>query len=408
MRESERVLAATIDTDIAGLADIYLSGGPDELRRRVGDRIALYQSEGERPFYLIAGPDGRRQAGNIAGWPPLSAERSQFGLIAIEGGGAIVARATLLPGDIRIVVGRSVAGRNALLRRIAVAFAAAGILAALLSLAAGWWSGRRVSLRIEGINRAFDAIEAGAIGARAPGDDRRDELGALARHTNRMLAEIERLIAAHRDVSDHTAHEVRTPLTHLDSALRAALGRTVDPEMQAMLAAARGEIRRLIQLLDSLLDIAGAEARKGDVRGLAAIDLSEIADGLADLYEGSAEELGLAFSSTIERNVTMRGDPMQMTRLISNLLDNAFKYVPRGGSVRLAVARGPRVEVADDGPGLAEADRTHAFDRYWRSGGGEGHGLGLALARAIAERHGLLIRVEDAGPGARFIVEPGS
>ena len=103
----------------------------------------------------------------------------------------------------------------------------------------------------------------------------------------------------------------------------------------------------------------------------------------------------------------LRADPMQMMRLMSNLLDNAFKYVPSGGSVALILSPGPRIIVQDDGPGIPAADRTRIFERYVRLdvGSGGGHGLGLALARAIAQRHELSLHVEDAAPGARFVVQ---
>lgn len=405
-RESERTLAATIDTDIAGLADLYLSGGEPELIRRVGDRIALSADRGESAYYLVAGPEGRRHAGNLTKWPALSAERSQLGTVRLPDGSRIIARATQFPGNVRIVVGRTLGERQALLRRLAFAFLAAGLLAALLSLLGGMLASRRLRTRLAGINDTLAAIEAGEMHRRAPGWEAPDELGDLAARTNRTLEQVERLIAAQRDVGDNLAHEVRTPLMHLDTQLRKAIERTVDPRMIATLGEARADIRQLAQLLDSLLDIAGAEAMKGDVRGLGDVDLSAIAENIADLYEVSAEDLGLAFTGRIAPGVVMRGEPMQLTRLLTNLLDNAFKYVPAGGNVRLRVEAGPRILVEDDGPGIPEADRPRIFERHARSGAGgqPGHGLGLSLARAIAERHGLAIRVEDAAPGARFIV----
>ena len=113
-------------------------------------------------------------------------------------------------------------------------------------------------------------------------------------------------------------------------------------------------------------------------------------------------DTGLAIRRARER--------MQLTRLLSNLLDNALKYVPRGGTVRLVVSAGPVIEVSDDGPGVPEALRAGVFDRF-RSGGaaqgnGTSHGLGLALARAIALRHDLAIRLVQSDKGAHFVIKP--
>ena len=100
---------------------------------------------------------------------------------------------------------------------------------------------------------------------------------------------------------------------------------------------------------------------------------------------------------------------MQGTRLLSNLLDNAIKYVPEGGRVRLILRPGPQVVVEDDGPGIPRDQRDRVFERFARAtapGDRPGHGLGLALSRAIAERHGLVLRLGDTPRGAQFILEP--
>jgi signal transduction histidine kinase len=117
----------------------------------------------------------------------------------------------------------------------------------------------------------------------------------------------------------------------------------------------------------------------------------------------------LTLDAVIAPDVMLQGEAMQLTRLISNLLDNASKYVPQGGTVSLKVEAGPRLIVADNGPGLDPTLRPRLFERFRRGAVHSqrgGHGLGLALARAIAERHNLSIRAEDNEPGARFIVEP--
>ena len=103
------------------------------------------------------------------------------------------------------------------------------------------------------------------------------------------------------------------------------------------------------------------------------------------------------------------GEEMQLTQLVTNLLDNALKYVPKGGAIRLSLAGGPVLTVEDDGPGIAETDREKIFRRFYRSRGeasdSPGSGLGLALAKAIAERHDLTIALMPSDRGARFVVK---
>lgn len=408
-QQSAQALAREIDTDLAGLSDIYATGGKAELVARIRDRLVLERADGEQGWYLLANAAGQRIAGNLAVWPELSAERSQAGTIRV-GGQSFHARATMLGPDARLVVGRSNRGAERLVERIGGAFLTTGAVLALLSLVGGYASTRRLGRRVDGVNAAFAAVRNGDISARAPGDRASDELGTLAANTNHMLDQVTRLIEAQRNISDQTAHEIRTPLMHLDTGLLKALDRTLDPAVADMLGKAREEIRGVVRLLDSLLDIAGTEGMKGDVRGLNMVDLSAIGEGLADLYSASAEELGLSFEAQVTPGVNLRGDEMQLMRLMTNLLDNAFKYVPSGGHVLLRIGPGPRIMVADNGPGIPIADRERIFDRYVRLDPGAGregsHGLGLALARAIAQRHHLAIHVEDAAPGARFVVEP--
>jgi signal transduction histidine kinase len=121
------------------------------------------------------------------------------------------------------------------------------------------------------------------------------------------------------------------------------------------------------------------------------------------------EEAGLTLETAIAPGVTMLAERMQMTRLVSNLLDNAIKYVPHGGHVRLTLAPGPRLTVEDNGPGIPHDERERVFQRFARAalpGDKPGHGLGLALSRAIAQRHGMLLRLADVPTGTQFVLEP--
>jgi signal transduction histidine kinase len=406
--DGRAMLAREVDTDLAGLADVYLSSGADDLRARITDRLGVDRQDGERAYYLYADGKGRSIAGNLTRWPPIAPEVSEARFLRFPGAEPMFARATRLGPNAWLLVGRSYHRGSALQRRLAGAFAVTGAVIALLSLAAGHFAARRLRGRVEAVNGVFDQVRAGRITARAPTMADDDELSALASNTNAMLDQVEHLVNAQRAVSDQTAHEIRTPLLHLDSRILKAMDRTTDGDLQQMLAQSREEIRGVARLLDSLLDIAGTEALRGDPRGLSEVDLSEIANELTELYVASADDLGIRFRALIAPHIVARADAMQMMRLMSNLLDNAFRHAPLGGTVCLALSAGPRIRVEDDGPGIPRAERERVFERYVQldQGEGRGHGLGLALARAIAGRHGLSIRIEDAGPGARFIVEP--
>lgn len=404
-RAATRSLAATLDTDLAGLVDIYASGGRAELIARVDDREALVSQAGRTSFYLVADGAGRRIAGNVAAWPQLSAPLSEQGYVTLASGVAVYARVTRLAPDLELMVARSYERDSAMLRRLSLLFAGVGAAIVAIVAALARITARRLARRVEAINRAFRAAEDGhsaPIGAAQAAD----EIGELADHAGHMLARMAQLVETQRHVTDHVAHEIRTPLMHLDTQLVGALRRSDDA---GRLAEAREEIRRITTLLDSLLDIASNEARRGDPAGLVELDLGKLVADVAALYEGSMEDAGLTLVTDIAPGVAMMAEPMQISRILSNLLDNAIKYVPPGGTVRVVVAPGPRISVIDDGPGIATEARAHIFERFTRAAPAlqmAGHGLGLALARAIAERHGMTLRLADSPSGAHFVMEP--
>jgi len=408
---SSRVsLASAVDTDMAGLVDIYATSGEEELVRRLADRTALSRFDGRHAHYLFGEAGGRKLAGDLAEWPRLVPAQSEAGFVELEDGTRLYARTTRLAPGRDLVVAREYAPDVTAIWRLVALFLAA---AACIVLAV-WLIGRRATgamrRRLARISAAFRAAERGEL-AFAGRDEPQDEIGELADLSTRAIARSANLARTHRHMSDHIAHEVRTPLTHLDNRLVACLriGGAAGPEIEQC----REEIRSCVTMLDSLLDIAASEARVGDPTGLEQVDLSNLAEDLVELYAASAEEAGISLRTLIETGVTVQGERMQLTRLLSNLLDNALKYVPRGGTVRLRVAAGPVIEVSDDGPGVEPHLRPFVFDRF-RSGttgkadmgGKTSHGLGLALARAIAQRHGLRIGLLESDAGAHFVVCP--
>lgn len=408
-RSGRAALAATVTADLAGLIDIHASGGEAELVRRVADRKDVVSLEGRRAHYLVARADGTPVAGDLQAWPPISAALSEQGHVTLPDGREVHARAARLAPDLQLLVAREDRQDRETLARLSRIFLAAGAgIVLAVALVAGL-TARGLARRIERINEGLRAAAEGYPAAlespSAPGD----EIDELARQGARLLARQAQLVRAQKHVSDHVAHELRTPLMHLDGRLAAAQRDAPEPDGAGPLGRARGDIRAIVAMLDSLLDIASNEGRRGDLAGLAEIDLSALLADLAALYEGSAEEAGLRLETAIAPGVTMLGERMQIVRLVSNLLDNAIKYVPAGGCVRLSVAQGPRIAVADDGPGIPPEDRGRIFERFARSAGQRtrpGHGLGLALARAIAERHGLALRLAPSERGACFVVEP--
>ena len=246
--------------------------------------------------------------------------------------------------------------------------------------------------------------------------ERNDEFGALARHINAMLERIDALMSGMRHLSDHIAHEMRTPLTRLRSRLeRARRDHAQDENLARTFEDNIAETSRIITVFSALLDIAAAEASQGDRKGLAYTDLADVVAEVVDLYEAVAETRDNKITVQTQSAVVL-GEPMLLTRMLANVIDNALKFSPDGAGVRIDLAvEGDSVllSVRDEGPGVSADFMDSAFERFSRdvaTAGTPGHGLGLPLVRAIALRHGMRIslghnqptglRVDIRGPRA--------
>lgn len=399
---------AAINADIATLLDAHRSGGDDALARRIDERLRFSAPAGNAPHYLLVESDGRRIAGDLAAEPAVAHE--QVSAITLPGGGEALARTIRLHDGRRLVVAREASLDEMIRNQLGFAFVAGGLFVVLAVGVGGWLTTRRLARRVADINAAFANPDEERLRQLDSGRRADDEIGELTRHSRAALERLDRLLDAHRDTLDQIAHEMRTPLMHLDSKLVRAMRAAPDEAAAQGLSEARGEIRAVISMLESLLDISHSEANRGDARGLEPVDLSAMLANLADLYAGSAEESGHQFDVAIAHGVVLAGEPMQLTRLVTNLLDNAFRYTPAGGTVHLALEPGPVITVADTGPGIPAADHDRVFARFSRAsgnhGGNGGSGLGLALARAIARRHGLDLRIVPTLRGATFEARP--
>jgi signal transduction histidine kinase len=203
-----------------------------------------------------------------------------------------------------------------------------------------------------------------------------------------MLDRIQNLNRATHRLSDTIAHELRTPLNRMLQKLSKIEGQ------EALTSELKAEMRQAIRMFDSLLDISRAEADLGTGGGLVPVDLSAVASEVWELYEPLAEDKGLIAEASVTPGLRVLGDRNLIAQVLSNLIDNAIKYCSAGDRVMLELSeQGDRhlMRVADSGPGLPDDLKAEAFERFTRAErdrGIKGHGLGLALVRAIAARHG--------------------
>jgi len=217
----------------------------------------------------------------------------------------------------------------------------------------------------------------------------------------RSLAPAERMFERLTQFTHDASHELRTPLAVIGSELDLAL-RTGDHEEH--IAAARDELKVGAQLVTDLLGLAELDTATLDGH---AVDLSLLVGREAERFAPLAERKGLCLRTDIEPGVIVKADEGLAAQLVANLVGNALKFTPPGGEVSVSLTRGA-LRVSDTGPGIAAQDLPHIFQRFYQaddSRSQDGHGLGLAISKNIAEVHGWRLRAEsEPGRGASFVV----
>jgi heavy metal sensor kinase len=242
------------------------------------------------------------------------------------------------------------------------------------------------------------------------------ELAPLTAAMDRMLATLERAFTSQREFVTNAAHELKTPIAVLKSTLQLALQRprTAD-EYQRELQNALEDVARLETLTHSMLRLARAEQVQSAQRlDLPIVDLAASCEASAERWRPMAEAKSVLIEVQLEGAPQVKGEPDDLEAIWNNLLDNAIRYSPAGGKVRLSIARKngiAHVAVEDQGPGIREQDLQNIFERFHRSDASRsretgGYGLGLAIAKAMVEAYGGTIAAETGkGSGTTFFVE---
>ena len=272
-----------------------------------------------------------------------------------------------------------------------------------LSIVSGWLMARRVLQPIEVITQEARTIEAQDLSRRLPVTNPQDEIGQLTRVLNSLLSRLEATFAQMLRFTADAAHELRTPLAVLRCGMEVTVSKARSPtEHQQALATYIGEVAHLARIVDDLFMLARADAGKQELVR-AELSLSGLVCEMYEQVEIMAEVKELHVSLSVSDEVSVLGDRLRLKQLLFNLVDNAMKYTPAGGTIRIAVDREAswaRVTVEDSGIGIPVADLPHIFDRFYRvekarSFDGTGGGLGLSICQWIAQAHGGQITVQS-------------
>jgi signal transduction histidine kinase len=404
LADEERALVREVRTEL--LAD-YKSSGAKGLIGSIGDEVDLDPSGDMMLAYI--GPDGKLLAGNLtrlpaglpqSGWLERTVKRADS-----DDPQPLRIEITRLPGGARLVAGHFQVSAGPLRRANARGLLLAGLLAVPLALGLTVVLLRVVERRVSRIARIAEQVGSGDLSQRVAGDASGDAFDRLGLALNAMLERIETLIAELRLVTDGLAHDLRSPITRLQSALEQARAQE-GPEQATALDAARAEAVGLHSLLSTALQISRAEAGIGRDR-FQPVPATGVLNDVAEIYGPAAEEQGFAISADAPEDLTLPAHRELLGQALGNLVENALRYAQGGSRITLAGRREGKtvvLEVSDDGPGIPPERRAEALSRFGRLDPARhvaGSGLGLALVNSTARLHGGTVELGDAGPGLR-------
>lgn len=395
-----------ISSELLLLADIHHDSG-------VADTIvALNQLVTSLELtHQVAGlfdADGGRLAGNMAtdpgvrDWGRAQVDVLRPGLWRTEPSGLYYLGTHDVEGG-HLVVGRSLDTVNAVERRVIGGILAFGLTVTLAALAIGYALSHRTQVKLDAMAGALDAVSRGDLTARVPVAGEDDQIDRVADRMNAQLDRLAVLVAEARRTAAAIAHDLRTPLSRAwlgldEAAAQAASG----ADAGDAIAASQADLARLNGIIETVLRIARIEA--GADAAADRVDLAALARDMAETFAPVAEDAGRVLDCDLEE-VWVEGDAGMLQQVLANLLQNAITHAGQGARITVSsrnLPDGATLSVSDTGPGIPEAERGRVLDAFYRGDAARssaGSGLGLALVRAVAERHGAALELSDANPG---------
>jgi len=408
---SARTLAAERASLVSELRDElmseYVGDGPRGLTAAIRDRLKFNPLGEEVMAYTNA--QGTIVAGNLAMWPGGITPRARWLETSLRRTGdrdyrPVILLITPLPDGSRLLTGHVASGGAELRAANQWAFLLALGIAGPLTLGLVLALLRLIERRVARIAGIAERVGEGDLARRVEVGDGDDAFARLGRGFNGMLDKIEALVVELRLVTDGLAHDLRSPITRLQSVIERAAAGARDAGARAALESAQHEAAGLQAMLTTALQISRAEAGIGRNR-FDKVDLSAVLADLVEIYGPAAEESGFVLTTEPAHGVVVSVHRELLGQALGNLVENALRHAEGGSRIALSVAREREavvITVADDGPGIAGDRREEALRRFGRldpSRHSSGHGLGLSLVEAAARLHGGRIELDDAGPG---------
>lgn len=376
------------------------------------------ESRNYEAVYLLQSPTGRIVGGNLGLWPPSVSPDGKWHRVQLLRRTEVAPipvgfRAVPLPDRSWILVGRDLKTSALFRKRVTEALAIALLVTAVVGLAGSYFLSRVLLQRVESITHGVEDIMRGDLSRRFGRSAESDEFDRLGGALNSMLDRIEELMTSMRTITDSIAHDFRSSLMRMKTRLeglshKPEVDKTVKDTIGTVLAEADG----LVTSLNALLEIARAEAGLSRDQ-MASVDLTALVRDLGELYHPVADDKGIDLKVEAGEELKVRGHRQLLAQAVSNLVENALKYSPKGSNVLLRTLLGPAgpvIIVSDQGPGIPAEDWDKAQERFVRLETAHTHtvhgeGLGLSLVAAVAKLHGADFTLADNDPGLRASIK---
>lgn len=330
---------------------------------------------------------GVPQSIRIAGWP------TSFRVVTQQEGGRT------------IYMGLSGRGAAHTLQNLALLFVVAWGATALLGFLISYTGAQRTLQRVEQITKTVARIGSEQLGERLPEPSNSDEISRLAQTFNHMLDRIQSSVNQLRSVTDSVAHELKTPVTSIRGTLESALFNEPDDSLRDSVGEAIEGLDKLTQLLNTVLDLAEAQAGALSL-DRTAVDLSDVVKQVVEIYLPSMAERQHELIVDITDDVMVAADLPLLNRVVSNLLENELAHLPAGRQIHVvlrAQQESAELIIEDNGPGFPSEIIARAAERFVKGKYSGGHGLGLAFVDAVVQAHGGVIKISDRPEGGAVV-----
>lgn len=409
-------LDSRVQEELDNVIVVYSEHGIDGVDHYI--QMKTTEREADRYYYLLVNSEYQKQVGNLDSWPGYRHHGDgwlsfQIDVLNWEGREVdtdFFARTTQLDSGDHLLVARHYGDVVQSASLVGGVLIRTWIVTIILGTIGGFVVGAKSVEQLDKINRTLHRIMSGNLSERINEDRQRGELKELATNVNNMLDRIQMLMEGMLQVTDNIAHDLRTPLTRLRNHLSDLQERLSGEPAGESVGNLIEEADAILATFSALLRIARVEA--GNRRSaFASVDPRVLLLDVIELYEPLAMDKSISITDTLEQDLCIEGDRDLLFQALANLVDNAIKYTPVGGQIRIELSAHSEkvfISVADTGCGIPESDRPKVFRRFYRveSSRSEqpGNGLGLSLVWAVVKLHNGTINLADNYPGLRVTI----